>query len=286
MIEGTIVKALSGFYYVETDQGIFSCKARGIFKKQGVTPYVGDDVIVTLLDDEDGVIDEILPRKNDFIRPPIANVEQFLIVVAADHPKPNTEIIDKFLVTAESASVKPILCINKIDLPDVVATVDELRRVYGELYKVIEISSKTKEGFEVFKSILKGKKTAFVGPSGVGKSTILNELAENIDQEVGDVSRKTKRGKHTTRHVEIFKTDFGAEIFDTPGFTSFDSVKSDDIDLDLLYPEFAEKKGTCKFQNCKHLNEPGCAIIDAVKTGEIPESRYESYKKQMEENND
>lgn len=273
---------------MKTDQGVFQCKARGIFKKQGITPCVGDyvDIEVTDKEDDEGVINDILPRKNIFIRPPISNIDLFIIVVATEDPLPNTEIIDKFLVTAELAEVEVLLCINKIDLGNMEESADELVSIYKPLYNCIMISAKTGQWMEQLKDAMKGKKSALVGPSGVGKTTIINSLGLGLSLETGDISRKTKRGKHTTRHVEIFDTNFGGSVYDTPGFTSFEVKKDEDVGLEFLFPEFLPYINQCKFDNCKHKKEPGCAIRQAVEDGIITKSRYESYLKIGEEWND
>lgn len=266
---------------MSTDQGIFQCKARGIFKKQGLTPCVGDyvDIEVTDEEDDEGVINDILPRKNIFIRPPVSNIDLFIIVVATEDPLPNTEIIDKFLVTAELAEVEVVLCINKIDLCNTDESTQRLLSIYKPLYDCIMISAKTGKWMDQLKEAMSGKKSALVGPSGVGKTTIINSLGLGLSLETGDISKKTKRGKHTTRHVEIFDTDFGGSVYDTPGFTSFEVEKDDDVGLEFLFPEFIPYINQCKFDNCKHIKEPGCAIRQAVEDGTISKSRYESYLK-------
>lgn len=291
-LKGLITKGIAGFYYVKTDEGVFQCKARGIFKKQGVTPCVGDYVIIEIThkEDDEGIINDILPRKNIFIRPPISNIDTLVVVVAAEDPKPNTEIIDKFLVTAEQAQVEAIVCLNKEDLSesDEISNnvIKTLVDIYGPIYKTVVTSAKLGTGLDEFKELIKGKKAALTGPSGVGKSTIINALELGLDLETGKISRKTKRGKHTTRHVEIFETDFGAMIYDTPGFTSFEIKEEEQAQLEFLFPEFKPYINKCKFDNCKHRNEPKCAIKDAVEAGKISKSRYDSYIKIGEKKND
>ena len=289
-MKGLITKGIAGFYYVKTDRGVFQCKARGIFKKEGITPCVGDyvEMDVTDKDDDEGIINKILPRKNIFIRPPISNIDLFVIVIATEDPEPNTEIIDKFLVTAELAEVNVLICINKEDLvedadPVIYGRTEKLLEIYGHLYHTILISAKTGTGLDSLKDQMKGQKSALIGPSGVGKSTIINSLEQGLSLETGNISRKTKRGKHTTRHVEIFDTDFGAQIYDTPGFTSFEVKREDDVGLEYLFPEFRPYMNKCKFYNCKHMEEPGCSIKQAVEDGIISKSRYDSYKRIGEE---
>ncbi|WP_027398253.1 ribosome small subunit-dependent GTPase A [Anaerovorax odorimutans] len=283
-MKGIIIKGIAGFYYVRTDNQIYQCKARGIFKKNGITPFVGDEVIIEETDELDGeaVINEILPRKNSFIRPPIANVDCFVIVISIAKPKPNLIILDKFLVMAEKAHTKIIICFNKIDL-DKDNRLEEIMKVYENLYTVVKVSGYTGEGIDELKKLLKGKKSAFAGPSGVGKSTLLNNLQEGFNVQTGEISYKTNRGKHTTRHVEIFELDFGGMIYDTPGFTSFDVLDAEEDELHYFYPEMISFIGQCKYDNCRHIKEPDCRIREAVDSGKIHKSRYNSYVTQYNE---
>lgn len=282
-MKGLITKGIASFYYVDTPEGVFRCKARGIFKKEDVTPYVGDYVEMDITDDVDdeGVINEILPRKNVFVRPPVSNIDMLVIVVALEDPEPNTEIIDKLLVIAEQAEVEALVVINKSDLKD--EDPMELISIYEHLYPTMTVSAREKVGLEQLKALMKGKKSALAGPSGVGKSTVINAIDPRLDLETGDISRKTRRGKHTTRHVEIFETDFGAFVYDTPGFTSFEVKKDEDVRLDYLFPDFEDFRNKCRFSDCSHVNEPGCAVREAVQTGKISGSRYASYLKIGEE---
>ena len=282
-MKGLITKGIAGFYYVDTPEGVFQCKARGIFKKEDVTPHVGDYVEMDITDDVDdeGVINEILPRKNVFVRPPVSNIDMLVIVVALEDPEPNTEIIDKLLVIAELAEVEALVVINKSDLKD--EDPMELISIYEHLYPTMTVSAREKVGLEQLKALMKGKKSALAGPSGVGKSTVINAIDPRLDLETGDISRKTRRGKHTTRHVEIFETDFGAFVYDTPGFTSFEVKKDEDVRLDYLFPDFEDFRNNCRFSDCSHVNEPGCAVREAVKDGKISGSRYTSYLKIGEE---
>jgi ribosome biogenesis GTPase len=258
---------------------VYQCRARGIFKKEGITPLVGDEVEIDALDDDDGFITEILPRRNSFIRPSVANIDLFVATVSARDPKPNAEVLDRFLVTAEASSAEAVVCINKIDL----GPADFLVDVYGGIYGALPVSARTGEGMGALKDRLAGKRSAFAGPSGVGKSSIINFLLGEGDIETGDVSRKTGRGKHTTRHVEIFGTDFGAELFDTPGYTSFDGASIEPAMLGRQFPEIAELCGGCRFDDCMHADEPGCSVREAADAGAIPGSRYGSYLRMLDE---
>ena len=281
-MKGLIVKGIGGFYYVKTADGIYQAKGRGIFKKEGITLAVGDNVELEVLPDGDGVINEILPRKNQFIRPPIANVDCFIVVFAAAKPKPNFSIIDKFLIMAEAGNMDAVLCINKCDL----ASDEELVRIqdiYEGIYPMFFVSAKTGEGIDSLDTYISGKRAAFAGTSGVGKSTITNLIVPQANMETGKISSKTSRGKHTTRHVEIFESREGGLVFDTPGFTSFDILEADEAALSDYYPEFASYKGKCRFDNCRHLKEPDCRVREAAERGEISMARYESYLTNLEQ---
>ncbi|MDR2089095.1 MAG: ribosome small subunit-dependent GTPase A [Clostridiales Family XIII bacterium] len=285
-MKGLITKGVGGFYFVRPEGaggGVsYSCRARGIFKKEGLTPTVGDLVDFEALDEEDGVINAILPRRNLFIRPPIANADRFIVMIAAAQPAPNLSVVDKLLVAAEMAGAEAMLCINKTEL----LNREELRRVtgiYEGLYPLIEISCAENAGLDRLPPLLAGRKSALAGPSGVGKSTLINRLRGGTALETGAVSGRTERGRHTTRHVELFDTAGGGMIFDTPGFTSFAVSGADAAMLASFYPEMRERLGDCRFDDCRHLAEPGCAVRAALAEGRIAASRYASYVMQQQE---
>ena len=283
-MKGLIRKGIGGFYYVQTEAGLVEAKGRGIFKKDGITLAVGDFVDIDIIEEAEkkGVINEILPRKNQFIRPPIVNVDVFLIVFAATRPKPNFALVDKFLVMAEMHNVEAVICINKCDGASE-TEIDEMKAVYEPVYPVLCVSGKTGQGLAELEAQIAGKTAALAGPSGVGKSTILNAMIPHANMETGEISEKTKRGKHTTRHVELFSVDGGGMVFDTPGFTSFEILEAGEEDLRLYYPEIERYEGQCRYDNCRHMTEPDCAVREAVRTGEIHRSRYASYKANLEE---
>lgn len=280
-MKGLITKGVGGFYYVETEQGTYRAKGRGHFKKDGIILSVGDYVELEVRDDGDSVIDSIYPRKNSFIRPPIANVDKLIIVSAAKKPAPNFQLIDKFLIMAESHDVECIVCFNKVDLVKEDFK-DYISSIYGGEYPLVFVSTLTGEGIQQLESMIAGKTVAFAGPSGVGKSTIINKIVPEAHMETGKISEKTSRGRHTTRHVQIF--DYGkGKIFDTPGFTSFDILDVDEEQLGLYYPEISRYAEGCRFDNCRHLKEPDCAVRKAVEEGKISKLRYESYVQNLED---
>lgn len=291
-LQGTIVKGIAGFYFVKSGDTVYRCRARGIFKERGIKPAVGDIVHFEFGEEEDNrIITAILPRQNCFIRPFVSNVDCFVVVAAAARPKPATQAIDRLLVMAERAKVDIVICINKCDL---VGSQKELQDIYEPLYPVVCLSSDSREKgkeeatpdeIDRLKELIRGKKSALAGASGVGKSTILNRLVPDAMMETGDVSAKSQRGRHTTRHSQLFdlRDGSGTMIFDTPGFTSFDIMQIAENELQFYYPEIAKLAGRCRYDNCRHLAEPGCAVKDAVERGEINMSRYRSYKTQMEE---
>jgi ribosome biogenesis GTPase len=288
-LKGQIVKALAGFYYVDVGFGqgfsrVYQCRARGIFKKDGVTPLVGDHVLIVRQDEEEGVVDGILPRRNAFVRPPVANVDIFVVTVAAAEPAPSLDLIDRFLVTAEAADADAVVCINKDDLSPVQAK--RIESVYKGLYPTVVMSAATGDGVPALSALIAGRSAAFAGASGVGKTSLIALLTGEGGLETGDVSAKTGRGRHTTRHVEIFALQDGARIYDTPGFSSFEAALAADmteVQPDTLFPEFREYAGACRFRDCRHENEPDCAVRAALEKGGVKRSRYASYLKLLEE---
>ncbi len=273
-MRGKIYKGIGGFYYVNTDNDeIIECKARGKFRKEHIIPIIGDEVEVEVKNGK-GTISEIYPRKNKLIRPAVSNIDLVIVVVAAKSPDPAPAVIDKMLVNAEINGIDAMVCINKTDL----AEFDELKDIYEKAgYKTVAVSGETKEGIDELRAIIKGKTTAFAGVSGVGKSTILSHIIGS-ELETGAVSDKISRGRHTTRHVELFKLKDGGYILDTPGFSSVETEDISAEELDSCFPEIMNAKGGCRFRTCAHIDEPDCSVKKAVEEGVIPLSRYESYK--------
>ena len=282
MIKGLIIKGIAGFYYVKTDNATYECKARGIFKKDGIKPMVGDNVVIEVLTDKTAIINSIEERKNEFIRPFISNVDCFVVVIAATKPEPNFIIVDRFLAIAEKNKADAILCVNKRELAND-AKLNEIRQIYEDIYKLAFVSAKTGNGILELKSLMEPEKYALAGPSGVGKSTLLNALHPIAEADTGEISIKTSRGKHTTRHAEIFETEFGAMIYDTPGFTSFEVITDDETELQHLFPEIERLYGKCKYRDCSHIKEDVCAVREAVESKQIHKSRYNSYVEMYDE---
>ena len=282
-LTGTIVKGIAGFYYVSAGEGkdrkVYECKARGIFRKDGVTPLAGDRVRMSVLEDGSGSVDEILPRVNEFDRPPVANVETMILVAAPKEPEPSFPLLDRFCVMAEQKNCRIAICVNKADIGDP-AMLQRFRNVYGDVYPVFIVSTVTGEGFDELRTFLQGTQAALAGPSGVGKSSIANVLLESEAMETGEISRKTLRGRNTTRHTELFDAG-GFRLFDTPGFTSFELGEVEEAQLQHFFPEFAPYLGKCRFDNCRHLDEPGCAVAKAAADKRISRRRYASYRDMM-----
>ncbi len=279
MLQGKIIKGIGGFYYVDTENGVYECRARGIFRKDKITPLVGDRVKMSIVDEESkkGVVEEIDKRDTELIRPPIANVDKALIVFAVKNPKPHLSLLDRFIVLAEKENLEIVIVLTKADLDDD-NTLEKITSIY-ELsgYKVIPVSNKTKLNINAIKEELKDSVVVFAGPSGVGKSSLLNEIDENFKLQTGEVSDKIKRGKHTTRHAELLKLECGGMVADTPGFSSLTLDDIDENELKEYFIEF-EEHDECKFgSRCIHENEPSCAVKEAVENGKISKKRYDSY---------
>lgn len=272
------MKALSGFYYVDDGSGIlYACRGRGKHRHAGQSPLVGDRVSFTPLDDGQGALDEILPRRNQFQRPAVANVDQLVIVASQAIPATDPFLIDRVIAIAQGRDCRSIVCINKCDLEQG----DDLWAIYHQAgFPALKVSAQTGEGIDELKELISGKVSAFTGNSGVGKSSILNAIEPGISLKTGDVSQRLGRGRHTTRHVELFRLSCGAVVADTPGFSSFD-VEGMDLcpkeELASRFPEFAPYVDQCRFTGCAHVKEKGCAVLQAVHQGLIPTSRHESY---------
>ena len=273
---GRILRSISGFYDVLTDDGLVSCRARGILRKEGNSPLTGDIVEISV-EHGKGMVERILPRKNSFIRPAVANIEMLIVFAANVNPVTEPFLIDRVAAIAGDQEVQVVLCVNKCDLDPAV----DLVRIYEHAgFPVIRASAETGEGVEELRQLIRGKLTAFTGNSGVGKSSMLNRLCPELALPTGEVSKKLGRGRHTTRHVELYRLEEDTYVADTPGFSSFDTDQMEIIlkeNLQYAFPDFGEFIGSCQFHDCSHRKEPGCAVTAAVAAGEIEKSRYDSY---------
>ncbi len=283
MAQGTIIKALSGYYYVNADDKVWQCRGRGILRKQGVSPLVGDRVDVSYTDHDEGLVDVIHDRKNELIRPPIANVDLVTLVFSVEEPAFSSTLLDKFLVHIERAGIEAMLCLTKTDLSEDKTehnhdAIDEIKNVYEPLgYTVIVTSSKNGKGVDELLTMLTHKTSVFAGQSGVGKSSLLNAMIPQLNLETAAISMKLGRGKHTTRHVELIPLPTGGFIADTPGFSQLDFAGIEPESLSSYFVEIGAKSESCKFRRCSHTKEPGCAVILAVEDGEINRERYDHY---------
>ncbi|MBQ8189026.1 MAG: ribosome small subunit-dependent GTPase A [Lachnospiraceae bacterium] len=279
-MQGKIIKGIAGFYYVKCDDGItYECKAKGVFRKDHRKPLVGDDVYMDVIDEQKhiGNIRELLERKNELIRPAVANIDQALVIFAVAAPEPNLGLLDRFLIQMEYAGIDTIICFNKTDLVEGTEET-RLRKIYESAgYRVLTISAVNKEGISEIESVLKGKVTTVAGPSGVGKSTLVNCLQNETVMETGDISAKIERGKHTTRHSQLMEIDKDTYIFDTPGFSSLSVSELLPEELKMCFPEFQRYEGSCRFLGCAHIHEPDCGVKEALAAGEISKERYEDY---------
>lgn len=279
-MQGKIIKGISGFYYVHVvESGIYECKAKGAFRQQKMKPLVGDNVEIDVLSEQDktGNVIRILPRENELIRPAVANVAQALLIFAAASPEPNFNLMDRFLVMMAYQNVPVVICFNKCDLIDE-AQQERLRSIYaGSGCKIFFASAKRQEGLTEIEAILAHKTTVAAGPSGVGKSSLINLLAPEACMETGEISKKIERGKHTTRHSQLIYLTEDSYIMDTPGFSSLYLPAMEKEELGNYYPEFAEYEPYCRFQGCSHINEPDCGIKKALEDDRIHSIRYKNY---------
>lgn len=295
-LKGRIVKALSGYYYVRPDEeeagsgpaagaADIQCRARGIFKKRGESPLVGDSVLYSLTENGEGMVDELLPRKSELIRPPVANIDLAVLVFSVTEPALNLQLLDKFLVHIEHSGIEAVLCLSKGDLElegteakEAKQAADTVRSLYTSIgYEVYGTSSRKGQGIEALQSRLQGHLAVFAGQSGVGKSSLLNALVPGLTLETNAISNKLGRGKHTTRHVELIEIGEAAFVADTPGFSQLDFQELGIEDLGYGFKEMRELAPDCKFRGCTHVHEPGCAVLDGVANGKVAKSRHDHY---------
>jgi ribosome biogenesis GTPase len=278
-MQGKIIKGIAGFYYVQIGEKVYECKAKGIFRNKKIKPLVGDDVEVEILDENDreGSIVEIYPRKNELIRPAVSNVDQAFVIFAAKDPKPNYNLLDRFLMMMEKQSVPVIVCFNKMDLvkEKELKLLDQAYENCG--HKVIFSSVLQKEGIEEVRRLIRGKTTVLAGPSGVGKSSLMNLLQPEAHMETGVVSKKIQRGKHTTRHSELIRIEEETFVLDTPGFSSLFIHMFEEDEVKDYFREFIPYEGECRFQGCSHTHEPDCGVKRALEEGKISRIRYDNY---------
>ncbi|MEG0961247.1 MAG: ribosome small subunit-dependent GTPase A [Lachnospiraceae bacterium] len=285
-MQGKIIKGIAGFYYVHVmEAGIYECKAKGIFRKEKIKPLVGDNVEIDILSEAEhtGNMRLILDRKNELIRPAVSNIDQAMVIFSVNKPKPNFNLLDRFLIMMEAQDLETVICFNKSDL----ATTEEwksLRTIYESCgYKILFTSAKAEEGLEELKLVLEGKTTTVAGPSGVGKSSLINLLQPEIEMETGSISEKIERGKHTTRHTQLIHIKENTYIMDTPGFSSLYLTGFEAEELKEYFREFVKYEKYCRFQGCNHIQEPDCGVKQALEEHKISAVRYENYKMIYEE---
>lgn len=285
-MQGKIIKGIAGFYYIYAEDGnIYECKAKGIFRKDNFKPLVGDNVEITVLNEEEkeGSVTSILPRRNSLIRPAVANVDQAFLIFAMENPKPNFLLLDRFLIMMKQQEIPAVICFNKKD----VGEKEEMEKLYeiytGCGYRVVLSSTYEGVGMDEIHEILKGKTTVVAGPSGVGKSSITNCMQGEVQMETGEISKKLKRGKHTTRHSQVIPVEKNTFLVDTPGFSSLYLIDMKEEELRDYFPEFVMYEPQCRFQGCMHIHEPGCAVKKALSEGKISQQRYDNYLALYEE---
>ncbi len=283
---GKIIKGIGGFYYVHVPgRGVYECRARGIFRKEKIKPLIGDNVIIHVVDEDEkvGNVEEIQDRNNYLIRPTVANIDQAVIVFAVTQPAPNYNLLDRFLVMIEEKDIDAVVCFNKVDILDEDQVNDIIEKYEHTGYKVFTTSSIEGHGIDELKNALYGKTNVFAGPSGVGKSSILNLIQDEMVLETGSVSEKIGRGKHTTRHAELISFHDDSYVVDTPGFSSLSIEHIEPEALKYYFIEFEKFEPTCRFNGCNHMSEPDCGVKQAVENGEISDTRYQSYTQLMGE---
>ena len=285
-MQGKIIKGIAGFYYIYAEDGnVYECKAKGIFRKDNFKPLVGDNVEITVLNEEEkeGSVTSILFRRNSLIRPAVANVDQAFLIFAMENPKPNFLLLDRFLIMMKQQEIPAVICFNKKD----VGEKEEMEKLYeiytGCGYRVVLSSTYEGEGMDEIHEILKGKTTVVAGPSGVGKSSITNCMQGEVQMETGEISKKLKRGKHTTRHSQVIPVEKNTFLVDTPGFSSLYLTDMKEEELRDYFPEFVMYEPQCRFQGCMHIHEPGCAVKKALSEGKISQQRYDNYLALYEE---
>lgn len=285
-MQGKIIKGIAGFYYIYAEDGnVYECKAKGIFRKDNFKPLVGDNVEITVLNEaeKEGSVTSILPRRNSLIRPAVANVDQAFLIFAMENPKPNFLLLDRFLIMMELQEIPVVICFNKKDVGEK-KEMEKLYEIYtGCGYRVVLSSTYEGEGMDEIREILKGKTTVVAGPSGVGKSSITNCMQGEVQMKTGEISKKLKCGKHTTRHSQVIPVEKNTFLVDTPGFSSLYLTDMKEEELRDYFPEFAMYEPQCRFQGCMHIHEPGCAVKEALSEGKISQQRYDNYLALYEE---